>query len=354
MNLTFRWYGDGDPVSLAHIRQIPGVTGVVSALYDVPAGEAWTPDAMLRLREEVEAAGLRLAVVESVPVHEDVKLGRPSRDRFIDAFGRSLEAVGAAGVGVVCYNFMPLFDWTRTELAHPLPDGSTTLAYRHADLARIEEALGTGGLPGWMQAYEPAELEVLRAAYADVGAERLWEHLAYFLERVVPMAEAAGVRLAIHPDDPPWSVFGLPRIITSIEALERVIGLVDRDANGVTLCTGSLGVRPGVAGALPAAARRLAEASRLHFVHLRNVRVRGDEAPCDFEEVAHPEGDVDLGAVVRALVETGYDGPVRPDHGRALWGELGAEGVRPGYGLYDRALGAAYLRGLWDAARHPA
>lgn len=348
MTLTFRWYGSADPVPLGHVRQIPGVTGVVAALYDVPAGEPWKPEAVLRLRDEIGEAGLRLEVIESVPVHEDVKLGRPGRDRYADAFAQSLEAVGAAGVGVVCYNFMPVFDWVRTDLALPLADGSTTLAYRHADLARIEEALASGGLPGWMQAYDPEELAALRAAYAGVEGERLWDHLAYFLERVVPAAEAAGVRLAIHPDDPPWPVFGLPRIVTSAAALERVTELVESPANGVTLCTGSLGAKASEARRLPAAAGRLAERRRLHFAHLRNVRSAPEDGPGDFEEVAHPDGDVDLRAVVRALVEAGWEGPVRPDHGRALWGEVGDAAVRPGYGLFDRALGAAYLRGLWD------
>ena len=353
MNLTFRWYGPADPVPLSHIRQIPGVTGIVAALYDVPAGEPWTPEAVARLRDEIGEADLRLEVIESVPVHEDVKLGRPSRDRYIEAFARSLEAIGAAGVEVVCYNFMPLFDWVRTDLALPLADGSTTLAYRHADLARIEEALATGGLPGWMQAYAPTELAALRTAYADVDGERLWDHLGYFLERVLPAAEAAGVRLAIHPDDPPWPVFGLPRIVTSAAALERVAGLVESPANGVTLCTGSLGAKASEAGLLPDAARRLAESGRLHFAHLRNVHSAPADGPGNFEEVAHPDGDVDLRAVVRALVEAGWEGPVRPDHGRAVWGEVGDAAVRPGYGLFDRALGAAYLRGLWEGAAAP-
>lgn len=348
MILTFRWYGPADPIPLAHIRQIPGVEGIVSALHDVPPGEAWTGEAVLRLRDEVGEAGLRLAVVESIPVHEDIKLGRPSRDRYIEAFGQSLEAVGAASVGVVCYNFMPLFDWTRTDLSYPLEDGSTTLAYRHADLPQIEATLGKGGLPGWMQTYPPGELAALRAAYDAVDAERLWDHLAYFLERVVPVAESAGVKLAIHPDDPPWPVFGLPRIITSVEALDRVVGLVDSPANGVTLCTGSLGVRRDQVNRLAATAHQLADTGRLHFVHLRNVQTSGgaDAGPCDFREVAHPVGDVDLHAVVQALAVSGYDGPVRPDHGREIWSEVSR---RPGYGLYDRALGAVYVKGLWEA-----
>jgi mannonate dehydratase len=342
MELTFRWYGEGDAVPLAHIRQIPGVTGVVSALYDVPPGVEWPRDRLARLGERIEGAGLRFAVVESIPVHEDVKLGRPERDRHIDAWCRSVEHLGALGIPVLCYNFMPVFDWTRTDLALPLPDGSTALAYDDDALARIDLSHGTGALPGWAAAYDADELRALIAAYAGVDAERMWEHLAYFLARVAPVAESAGVKLALHPDDPPWPVFGLPRIVTSGAALERVLSLVDCPANGICLCTGSLGAEP--ANDLPAIARTLAARGRVHFVHARNVRRTG---PRSFHESPHPGalGSVDLYAVLQALADAGFRGPLRPDHGRMIWGETG----RPGYGLYDRALGATYLYGLWEA-----
>lgn len=341
MELTFRWFGPTDPVPLAHVAQIPGMRGVVGALYDVPVGEPWPADGLARLVESVDAVGLRLSVVESIPVHEDVKLGRPTRDRYADAYCASIERLGAAGVPVLCYNFMPVFDWTRTDLAMPLPDGSTALAYDEAAMARIDLSRGTGDLPGWATAYTADELAALLAAYRAVDAERLWEHLAWFLERVVPVAEAAGVRMAIHPDDPPWSIFGLPRIVTSGAALERLVGLVDSPANGVTFCTGSLGADP--ANDLPAIARRLGARGRVHFAHCRNVRRTGERR---FHEARHPsaDGDVDMHAVLRALHETGFAGPMRPDHGRMIWGEAG----RPGYGLYDRALGATYLYGLWE------
>jgi mannonate dehydratase len=342
--LTFRWFGPGDPVPLAHVRQIPGVEGVVSALHDVPVGEAWPADRVARLRDAVEAAGLRLAVVESIPVHEDIKLGRPARDRLIDAWCESVRRVGAAGVPVVCYNFMPVFDWTRTDLAMPNADGSTALAYDDRALARIDLSRGTGDLPGWAAAYTADELGALLAAYRDVPAERLWEHLAYFLERAAPAAEAAGVKLAIHPDDPPWPIFGLPRVVTSGEALDRVTRLVDSPANGVTFCTGSLGADPSLD--LPAIVRRLG--ARVHFAHCRNVRVTGAAPGARaFHESPHPSafGSVDMLAVLRALRDVGFAGPARPDHGRMIWGETG----RPGYGLYDRALGATYLYGLWEA-----
>ncbi len=349
MMLTFRWFGPADPIPLAHIRQIPGVAGVVSALYDVPVGAAWSREQLGRLQAQVEGAGLRLAVVESIPVHEDIKLGRPGRDRLIDHYCASVCAMGEVGVPVLCYNFMPVFDWMRTDLARRLPDGSTALAYDDRALAGIDLSRGTGDLPGWATAYSAAELEALLAAYRDVDAERLWDNLGYFLERVVPVAEQAGVRLAIHPDDPPWPVFGLPRVITDAAALERLVGLVDSPANGVTFCTGSLGALPG--NDLPAMVRRLGtmggsgggRGGRIHFAHCRNVLVTGERA---FHETPHPSacGGVDMLAVLRALRDVGFAGPMRPDHGRMIWGETG----RPGYGLYDRALGAMYLYGLWE------
>lgn len=336
MQMTFRWYGPDDPVSLADIRQIPGVTGVVTALHDVPVGEVWTRDALAERHEQIEAAGLSWPVVESIPVHEDIKLGRPTRDALIDRYCQSIEHVGAQGIGVVCYNFMPVFDWMRTDLAFELPDGSTALAYDHDALADIDLSEGTGDRPAWVT-YDADELAALREAYRTVDEEALWAHLGYFLERVVPVAEAAGVKLAIHPDDPPWPIFGLPRIITSGDAFERVTRLVDRPANGVTLCTGSLGADPTCD--LPTIARRLGP--RVHFAHLRNVAVTGEK---QFHESPHPQGRVDLARVLRALYASGFDGPIRPDHGRMIWGETG----RPGYGLYDRALGATYLMGVWN------
>lgn len=344
MYLTFRWFGPDDPVPLAHVRQIPGVEGVVSALYDVPVGDVWPADAVERLRDTIGAAGLRLSVVESIPVHEDIKLGRPTRDRLIAAWAASLARVGAAGVPVVCYNFMPVFDWTRTDLARPNADGSTALAYDDRALGRIDLSRGTGDLPGWAAAYSADELGALLAAYREVPAERLWEHLAYFLERVVPVAESVGVKLAIHPDDPPWPIFGLPRVVTSGAALDRVTQLVDSPANGVTFCTGSLGADPSLD--LPAAVQRLG--ARVHFAHCRNVQVTGATSGArTFHESPHPSvfGSVDMLAVLRALHAVGFAGPARPDHGRMIWGETG----RPGYGLYDRALGATYLYGLWEA-----
>jgi mannonate dehydratase len=341
MQLTFRWFGPTDPIPLAYIRQIPGVTGIVSALYDIPVGDAWPRAQLAELKADVESVGLDLAVIESIPVHENIKLGNPTRERLVANYCASIRAMGEVGIPVLCYNFMPVFDWMRTDLAHRLDDGSAALAYDDRALAAMDISHGTGDLPGWAAAYSANQLRELLLAYRDVGPDDLWANLAWFLERIVPVAEASGVRLAIHPDDPPWPIFGLPRIITDGAALERVVSLVDRPANGVTLCTGSLGASPG--NDVPAITRRLGELGRVHFAHCRNVRVTGDRR---FHETPHPSslGDIDMFAVLRALRDTGFDGPMRPDHGRMIWNEAG----RPGYGLHDRALGAAYLHGLWE------
>jgi mannonate dehydratase len=339
--LTFRWFGTDDPVTLGSIRQIPGVTGIVSALYDVPIGEAWPREKVERLAAAVHHAGLELSVIESIPVHEDIKLGHRTRDWLIDSYVESIRAIGAMGVRVLCYNFMPVFDWMRTDLAMRMPDGSTTLAYDDAALARIDLSKGTGDLPGWAHAYAPNELAALLAAYRRVTNEQMWENLAYFLERVVPAAEESGVVMALHPDDPPWPIFGLPRIITDSAALERVLSLVDKRANGLTFCTGSLGSRAD--NDVVAMARRFAQAGRIHFAHCRNVRRTGERR---FHEVPHPSafGNVDMRGVLATLRDGGFAGPMRSDHGRMIWGERG----RAGYGLHDRALGATYLLGLWE------
>ena len=339
--MTFRWFGESDPVPLAHIAQIPGVRGVVSAITDAPVGEVWPQESLNTLAGRIDSAGLRLSVVESIPVHEDIKLGRPSRDKLADNYARSIENVARAGVTVICYNFMPVFDWMRTSLAMRLPDGSTTLAFDDADLAAIDLSKGTGDLPGWAVAYDARTMGELLAAYADVSPERLWENLAWFLERIIPVAESAGVRMGIHPDDPPWPIFNLPRIIIDSAALDRVVALVDSPANGITFCTGSLGA--DLANDLPAMAAKLGGAGKIHFVHARNVKVTGRRR---FHETPHPSslGGVNMKRVLSSLHAAGFDGPMRPDHGRMIWGESG----RPGYGLYDRALGATYLLGLWE------
>jgi mannonate dehydratase len=342
MYLTFRWFGPHDPVRLEYVRQIPGVEGVVTALHDVPAGEIWSRDALAQRAEELDRVGLRFSVVESIPVHEDIKLGRPTRDTLIENYRRSVCHMGELGISVLCYNFMPVFDWVRTSLAQRMDDGSTTLAYDHRTLDSID-LVRMSELPAWATKYDTESLAALLDAYRSVEPEQLWENLAYFLERLIPVAEQAGVLLALHPDDPPWPVFGIPRIVTDGAALERVTRLVDRPANGITFCTGSLGVLPS--NDLPAIARSLA--GRVHFAHCRNVRVDGEKR---FHETPHPSrfGDVDMRAVLTALADTGFAGPARSDHGRMIWDESGL----PGYGLHDRALGAMYLQGLWEGVRN--
>ncbi|MDP9203915.1 MAG: mannonate dehydratase [Gemmatimonadota bacterium] len=339
--ITFRWFGPGAPVPLEYIRQIPAVRGIVGALFDIPVGEQWPLHRIEALREDVERHGMSLAVIESIPVHEDIKLGRPTRDRLIENYCESIRNMGRSGVPVLCYNFMPVFDWTRTDLARRLDDGSTALAYDDAVLAKINLSRGTADLPGWATAYTADQLRELLDAYGSVDENRLWDNFAYFLERVVPVAASSGVRMALHPDDPPWSIFGLPRIITDAAALERVTSLVDDPANGITFCGGSLAANP--TNDLAAVIRSLGAKGRIHFAHCRNIKRTG---PRSFQEAAHPSGigDIDMRSVLEALHQTGFVGPIRSDHGRMIWGETG----QPGYGLHDRALGAMYLHGLWE------
>ncbi len=342
MEITFRWYGDDDPVTLERIRQIPAVKGIVSALYDVPVGDEWPREAIAALKRKVENAGLRLSVIESIPVHEEIKLGRPSRGALIDNYCRSIRNMGSLGIGILCYNFMPVFDWTRTNLSMLHDDGSTSLAYEHEELAGIDPAKDSLVLPGWAGGYNRKEQAGYIAAYRKMDEETLWGNMEYFLRKVVPVAEEAGVRMGVHPDDPPWSIFGLPRIVKNEKDLDRLTGTVDSPSNGITFCTGSLSPdgRFDIEGAL----RKYCAAGRVPFVHCRNIRRTGERG---FYETAHPTecGDVDMYAVMKVLVETGFSGALRPDHGRMIWGEKG----RPGYGLYDRALGAMYLAGLREA-----
>jgi mannonate dehydratase len=334
---TLRWFGPEDPVTLDKVRQVPGLDGVVTALHDVPAGVAWTPEAVRERAELLAAHGLRWLVVESIPVSEEVKTAGPRRDEHVEAWAASLRAVAAAGVTTVCYNFMPVFDWLRTDLAMPLEDGSFAMAYDEAELAKYDVSKGFERRAAWASGYTGEELKAAIARYEAIDEKRLREHLAAFLADVVPVAEEAGVRLAIHPDDPPWSVFGLPRIVKDASDLRFIVGAVDSAANGLTLCTGALGASR--ANDLVAMAREFAP--RVAFVHARNVRHTGDRV---FHEVAHhtSAGDLDLPGVMRALLDAGVDVPIRPDHGRMLWGE---EAI-PGYGLYDRAIGLAYLQGI--------
>lgn len=349
MEMTLRWYGTGfDTVTLKEIRQIPGVTGVITTLYDTKPGEVWSRQRIRALKQEVEAAGLRISGIESVNVHDAIKTGAADRDVYIGRYIETLENLGQEDIHLVCYNFMPVFDWTRTELARLRPDGSTVLAYTQEAVDRLDpetmfssiagDMNGTV-LPGW-EPERMARVKELFAMYRDVDEERLFENLQYFLEQIMPVCRKYDIRMAIHPDDPAWSVFGLPRIMTNKENVLRIMDMVDDPHNGVAFCTGSFGTSR--ANDLPDMIRALK--GRIHFAHVRNLKFN---SPTDFEEAAHlsSDGSFDMYQIMKALYDTGFSGPIRPDHGRMIWGEE----AMPGYGLYDRALGAAYLNGLWEA-----
>lgn len=342
MKMSFRWYGDSDPVSLAYIRQIPGMRSVVSAVYDVKPGEVWPEEAIEHLCLEARENGLVFDVVESIPVHEDIKLGRGRCAEYTQNYCENIRRVARHGIKCVCYNFMPVFDWTRTQLDREAPDGSTSLVMYQKQLEGIDPLRDGLDLPGWDASYSKEELKELLTAYAALGEEGLWRNLEAFLKAVIPVAAECGVKMAIHPDDPPYPIFGLPRIITNEKNLDRFLSLVNSPMNGLTLCTGSLGC--AASNDVVAMVRKYSAMGRIHFMHIRNVRNLPDGS---FEESGHLSacGSLDVYEIVRALVETGFDGYVRPDHGRMIWGETG----KPGYGLYDRALGATYLNGLFEA-----
>lgn len=342
MKMTFRWYGDDDKVTLDHIRQIPGMTGIVSAIYDIPVGQAWPLDKIMQLKRKIESYGLTLEVIESVPVHEDIKLGLPSRKKYIENYKTTLRNLGEAGIAVVCYNFMPVFDWTRSKLDYELPDGSNALIYEEKVVEQMDPLTGDLDLPGWDTSYTKEDMKNLLEQYHKMTEEDLWENLEHFLQEIIPVAEEANVKMAIHPDDPPWSIFGLPRIITNRENLERLIHLVDSPNNGITLCSGSLGVTRD--NDIAELIRYFGQMGRIHFGHVRNVKITTNKS---FEEASHrsADGSLDIYEIMKAYHDIGFDGPIRPDHGRMIWGETG----RPGYGLYDRALGAVYINGIWEA-----
>ena len=339
MKMTFRWYGESDPVTLEKIRQIPGMYGIVSAIYDVPVGEVWEYERIMQLKNTVEAAGLKLSVIESVPVHEDIKMGCGDRDRYIENYCTTIRNLAKAGIDCVCYNFMPVFDWTRSDLHHELADGSNALIFVKEQVDKMDPNKGDLSLPGWDASYTKDGLKALLEQYKSITEEDLWNNLKYFLDRVIKVCEEVKVKMAIHPDDPPWNIFGLPRIITNKENIKRFLKLYDSKYNGLTLCSGSLGVLPenDIADMVSTFA------DRIHFAHTRNIKITGDHC---FEESAHKSdcGSLDMVKIMKAYHDAGFDGYMRPDHGRMIWGETG----RPGYGLYDRALGAAYLNGIWE------
>lgn len=341
MKFSFRWYGPEDPVKLMYIRQIPSMYSIVTAIYDVAPGEVWSENSISSLKEQVEQSGLKFEVIESVPVHEDIKLGLPTRNRYIENYKENIRRLAKAGVKVICYNFMPVFDWTRTQLDKVLEDGSTALVCYMEQLQKMDPLKGELSLPGWDLSYTKDQLTEVFEKYSKVDEEVLWENLEYFLKEIIPVAEECEIKMAIHPDDPPYPIFGLPRIITDEKNIDRFLKLVDSPHNGLTFCTGSLGCA-GFNDIL-AMVDKYSAMGRIHFMHIRNVKLYEDGS---FEESAHysPCGSLDIVEIMKVLHHNKFDGYVRPDHGRMIWGETG----RPGYGLYDRALGAMYLTGIWE------
>ena len=338
MKMTFRCYGENDCIPLQYIKQIPNMSGVVTAVYDTPVGEVWEEDKIARLKELCDNAGLEMEVIESVPVHEDIKLGKPTRDKLIANYAQTIRNLGKFGVKCICYNFMPVFDWFRTDLHFRQDNGCYCLAYKQADFEKLDKH--NLRLPGWDESYTPEQLNGLLEEYKSVTHEQLFDNLVYFLNGIMPACDETGINMAIHPDDPPWDIFGLPRIITGEGSYEKMVAAVPNVHNGFTFCTGSLGA--GRFNDLPKMAGKYAK--RIYFAHLRQLKFVNET---NFYENGHQtqDGNVDIYGIVRALVENGFNGYVRPDHGRNIWGEDG----KPGYGLYDRALGAAYLSGLFEA-----
>lgn len=345
--MTFRWYGEGnDSVTLKHIKQIPNTQGVVWALHDVLAGEVWPMERIEAVKKQADAYGLNIDVVESVNIHETIKLGVPEREVYIDNYIETINRLGKVGVKVICYNFMPVFDWVRTELFHEMEDGSTALFFNKETVMTIEPKalveLVTSKSEYTVAGWEPerlAELETVLEAYKDMTEDDLFENLKYFLERIGPACEANDIKMAIHPDDPPFSIFNLPRIVTSKVNLGKLIKLVDKPYNGLTLCTGSLGASPDndVVDIIKT------YMDRIYFAHIRNVKIYENG---DFVETSHrmADGSIDILGVLEAYHAADFKYYIRPDHGRHIWDE----DCRPGYGLYDRALGIMYMNGILD------
>lgn len=384
MEECFRWYGPDDPVPLAHIRQA-GATGIVSALHRIYDGSAWPDAAIADHKAGIEAAGLSWSVVESIPVHASIKIGTPLRDRYIGWYKDTLRALARQGIATICYNFMPVVDWTRTELKHPMPNGALALRFDAVDFAaydlcvlrrpgaeadytpdrlaeaearfasltpeamdRIERNL-IAGLPATEVRYDRAGFQRALSEYDGISADDLHENLAYFLRQIVPVADELGLRLCIHPDDPAFSLFGLPRIVSTAADVRRILAAQDVQANGLTFCTGSYGTRAD--NDLVAMIHEFGP--RIHFAHLRNVTREPDGS---FHEADHLGGSSDMPAVILALLaeqarrrdagRADWRIPLRPDHGHLLADDIGKDRVNPGYSLIGRLRGLAELRGV--------
>ena len=352
MQMTFRWYGEGnDRIKLSDIKQIPGVKGIVWALHDKMPGEIWEEYEIAEVKRQCDEYGFNIDVVESVNVHDDIKIGLPPRDMYIENYKQTIRNLSKFGVKVICYNFMPIFDWTRSNLFHEVGDGSTSLFYEKNMIQDDYNAMAKYILdftekynmtfPGW-EPERMAKLDELFKAYAPVTKEKLWENLKYFLEAIMPTCRECDIKMAIHMDDPPWDIFGLPRLLVDEPSIDRFLKMVDDEYNCLTLCSGSLNANPE---------NNVAEIVRKHcdriaFAHIRNVKHFPNG---DFSEASHRDCDGDTGIldILKAYHDCGFNGYIRPDHGRHLWDE-GPGKVRPGYGLYDRALGIMYMLGVWD------
>jgi mannonate dehydratase len=352
MKMTFRWYGEGnDKIKLSDIKQIPGVEGIVWALHHKMPGEVWEEDEIREVKEQCDKYGFNIDVVESVNVHDDIKIGLPSRDKYIENYKQTIRNLAKFGVKVICYNFMPIFDWTRSDLFSQVGDGSTALYYakdmiqddynKMADYILGFTEKYNMSFPGW-EPERMAKLNELFKAYEGVTHEKLWANLKYFLEAIMPTCEECGIKMAIHPDDPPWDIFGLPRLLVNEENIDKFLKLVDNPYNCLTLCSGSLNANPenDVAKIIRKHCDRIA------FAHIRNVKHFENG---DFQEASHRDcdGDTRILDILKAYHECGLKGYIRPDHGRHLWDEKPGN-VRPGYGLYDRALGIMYMLGVID------
>ena len=365
MHLILRWHGEKDPISLRQYAQIPNLYGIVTSLYHLPLGQVWDRGEVLRLKEQIEAHGLKFELVDSFRIHEDIKRGYASRDALIENYRKNIRMLAACGIRIICYN------WNRTDLAHVLPDGSDCLSFEKEKVRAVDPERGIE-LPGWGTNHTPAELQALLHSYQGIGEEELWDNCRYFLRAVLPVAEECGVKLALHPDDPPRPIFGLPRIAKNAADYRRILFTADLDSpsNTITFCCGSLG--SGADNDLPAMIREFGPRGKLPFVHFRNVQ---REPGGDFYESGHQTGcgSSDMGEIMRALCDMGRPFCLRPDHGRRIWDEAwsirevtdadgtqrvehrpdGWNGVKPaaGYGLFDRALGAAYAQGLYEGIR---
>ena len=340
MKLTFRWYGDKDAVSLDKIRQIPVISGIVSAIDDILPGEVWPQEQIEAIKNKANAHGLEFEVVESVAVHEDIKLGEKSRDKYIENYIETMKRLSRAGIKVICYNFMPVFDWMRSNLRFKNEDGSESLAYEHDKVIKfnpltLSEDLN---LPAWDKSIGKERMKKLLDIYNEFTDERYFANLKYFLDAVIPAAEKYDIKMASHPDDPPWSIYGLPRIIGQERNFQKFLDLNKSAYNGVTFCAGSLGCYKNND------LEKMIEMAkgRIHFAHLRNKNRRRK----DFE-TAHPSvcGSLDMYRLVKKLYDTGFDGYIRPTTADRFGRKRQPRGIR----TYDRALGAMYIAGLIEA-----